>query len=252
MRIYTPLESFNRFYRRQPIIESEFADFKKTLKELFDNIEDGQVEPTQRKFFTTFMEEIFPKGYLVTHEEDNIDVVLHTGEKTTSPKGVLFELKSTTNKEEMVTKEDINRKALQELLFYYLNERIGRPNNSIKYLIACNIYECFVWDAHIFEKTFYKNKPLLKEYDDFVNKRLDFTTREDFYEQIAKKYIDEVKEYLDFTYINIKDCYKQYLRNSEKALVPLFKLLSPSFLMNFFISWALKNGLIWKPIRSVV
>lgn len=86
----------------------------------------------------------------------------------------------------MVTNEDINRKALQELLFYYLNERIGKQNNSIRYLIACNIYECFVWDAQIFEKTFYKNKPLLKEYDDFVNKRLDFTTRDKFYEQIAK------------------------------------------------------------------
>lgn len=235
MKIYTPLESINKLYRKQPIDESEFSGFKDALKELFDNIEDGQVEPTQRKFFTTFMEEIFPNGYLVTHEEDSIDVVLHTGEKTTSPKGVLIELKSTTNKDEMVTKEDINRKALQELLFYYLNERKGKQNNSIKYLIACNIYECFVWDAQIFEKTFYKNKPLLKEYDDFVNKRLDFTTRDKFYEQIAKKYIDEVKDYLDYTYINIQDCYHHYLHKSEKALIPLFKLLSATFLMKLSV-----------------
>ena len=235
MKIYTPLESINKLYRKQPIDESEFSGFKDALKELFDNIEDGQVEPTQRKFFTTFMEEIFPNGYLVTHEEDSIDVVLHTGEKTTSPKDVLIELKSTTNKDEMVTKEDINRKALQELLFYYLNERKGKQNNSIKYLIACNIYECFVWDAQIFEKTFFKNKPLLKEYDDFVNKRLDFTTRDKFYEQIAKKYIDEVKDYLDYTYINIQDCYRQYLHNSEKALIPLFKLLSATFLMKLSV-----------------
>ena len=235
MKIYSPLESLNKLYKKQPIDESEFSEFKDALKELFDNIEDGQVEPTQRKFFTTFMEEIFPKSFLVTHEEDSIDVVLHTGEKTTSNKGVLIELKSTTNKEEMVTKEDINRKALQELLFYYLNERIGKQNNSIKYLIACNIYECFVWDAQIFEKTFYKNKPLLREYDDFVNKRLDFTTRDKFYEQIAKKYIDEVKDYLDYTYINIQDCYHQYLHNSEKALIPLFKLLSATFLMKLSV-----------------
>lgn len=235
MKIYSPLESLNKLYRKQPIDESEFSDFKDALKELFDNIEDGQVEPTQRKFFTTFMEEIFPNGYLVTHEEDSIDVVLHTGEKTTSSKGVLIELKSTTNKDEMVTTEDINRKALQELLFYYLNERIGKQNNSIKYLIACNIYECFVWDAQIFEKTFYKNRPLLKEYDDFVNKRQDFTTRDKFYEQIAKKYIDEAKDYLDYTYINIQDCYRQYLHNSEKALIPLFKLLSATFLMKLSV-----------------
>ena len=119
MKISTPLEAFGKLYRKQFIDGSEFLAFKDAFKELFDNIEDGQVEPTQRKFFTTFMEEIFPKDYLVTHEEDSIDVVLHTGDKTTSPKGVLIELKSTTNKEEMVTKEDINRKALHELLFYY-------------------------------------------------------------------------------------------------------------------------------------
>ena len=62
MKIYTPLESINKLYRKQPIDESEFSGFKDALKELFDNIEDGQVEPTQRKFFTTFMEEIFPNG----------------------------------------------------------------------------------------------------------------------------------------------------------------------------------------------
>lgn len=235
MKINTPLESLNKLYKKQPVDESDFSVFKDELKELFGNIEDGQVEPTQRKFFTTFMEGIIPKNYLVTHEEDSIDVVLHTGDKTTSPKGVLIELKSTTNKEEMVTNEDINRKALQELLFYYLNERIGKQNNSIRYLIACNIYECFVWDAQIFEKTFYKNKPLLKEYDDFVNKRLDFTTRDKFYEQIAKKYIDEVKDHLDYTYINIRDCYHQYLHKSEKALIPLFKLLSATFLMKLSV-----------------
>lgn len=81
MNIYTPLESFNKLYRKQAIDECEFSVFKDELKELFGNIEDGQVEPTQRKFFTTFMEGIIPKNYLVTHEEDSIDVVLHTGEK---------------------------------------------------------------------------------------------------------------------------------------------------------------------------
>ena len=231
MKIFTPQESFGKLYKKQFIDGSEFAAFKDALKELFDNIEDGQVEPTQRKFFTTFMEEIIPKDFLVTHEEDSIDVVLHTGAKITTPKGVLIELKSTINKDEMVTKEDLNRKALQELLYYYLNERIGKQNTSLKYLIACNTYECFIWDAQLFDKVFYKNKPLLKDYDDFKNGRLSFTNTDKFYPQIAKKYIDEVKDHLDFTYINIQECYQQYLHKNDKALKPLFKLLNATFLM---------------------
>lgn len=231
MKISTPLEAFGKLYRKQLIDGSEFSNFKDAFKELFDNIEDGQVEPTQRKFFTSFMEGIIPKDFLVTHEEDSIDVVLHTGAKITTPKGVLIELKSTTNKDEMVTKEDINKKALQELLYYYLNERIGKQNTSLKYLIACNTYECFIWDAQLFDRVFYKNKPLLKDYDDFKSGRLSFTGTDKFYSQIAKKYIDEVKDNLDCTYINIQECYQQYLHQNDKALKPLYKLLNATFLM---------------------
>lgn len=231
MKISTPLEAFGKLYRKQFIDGSEFLAFKDAFKELFDNIEDGQVEPTQRKFFTSFMEGIIPKDFLVTHEEDSIDVVLHTGAKITTPKGVLIELKSTTNKDEMVTKEDINKKALQELLYYYLNERIGKQNTSLKYLIACNTYECFIWDAQLFDRVFYKNKPLLKDYDDFKSGRLSFTGTDKFYSQIAKKYIDEVKDNLDCTYINIQECYQQYLHQNDKALKPLYKLLNATFLM---------------------
>lgn len=231
MKISTPLEAFGKLYRKQFIDGSEFLAFKDAFKELFDNIDDGQVEPTQRKFFTSFMEGIIPKDFLVTHEEDSIDVVLHTGAKITTPKGVLIELKSTTNKDEMVTKEDINKKALQELLYYYLNERIGKQNTSLKYLIACNTYECFIWDAQLFDRVFYKNKPLLKDYDDFKSGRLSFTGTDKFYSQIAKKYIDEVKDNLDCTYINIQECYQQYLHQNDKALKPLYKLLNATFLM---------------------
>ena len=231
MKKITPLESFSKLYRKQTIDASAFATFSGALKELFSKIEDGQVEQTQRKFFTTFIEKIIPNGFLVTHEEDGIDVAVHTGEGTNSPKGVLIELKSTTNKDEMVTTEEINRKALQELLYYYLNERIDKQNISLKYLIACNTNECFLWDAQVFENAFAKNKPLLTEYDDFKNGRLGFTRRDKFYEEIAKRYIEEVKDSLDFTYINIRDCYKKYQRNNEKALTPLFKLFNVTFLM---------------------
>ena len=231
MKILKPIDSFSKLYRKQNIDASAFSNFKSALDELFGNIEDGQLEQTQRKFFTTFMEDIIPKGFLVTHEEDDIDVVIHTGEKTASPKGVLFELKSTTNKKEMVTRENINRLALQELLYYYFTERIGKGNISLKYLIACNTYECFVWDAQVFEKAFGKNKSLIKDYEDFKNNRLDFNTRDKFYEIIAKQYIDEVKDYLDFTYINIKDCHEQYLHHHEASLKPLFKLLNVTYLM---------------------
>lgn len=44
----------------------------------------------------------------------------------------------------MISNDNLNRKALQELLLYYLKERVNKKNNDIKYLIATNIHEFFI------------------------------------------------------------------------------------------------------------
>lgn len=231
MIIFTPIQSFSKAWNKRSVDAEDLQNFKSALNDMFDSVMDGQAEQTQRKFFTTFMEQILHREYQITHEEDRIDLAIHIDKKVTSRVGVLVELKKTDNKDEMVTKDDINRKALQELLYYYLNERVTKENTSVKYLIATNTYEIFVWDAQLFEKKFYRNKPLLKEYDDFVNKRLDFTDTDSFYKKIASRYIDEVKEELDFTYADIQNIHKQSQKGNEKVLVPLYKLLNATHLM---------------------
>ena len=45
----------------------------------------------------------------------------------------------------MISNDNLNRKALQELLLYYLKERVSKKNNDIKYLIATNIHEFFIF-----------------------------------------------------------------------------------------------------------
>lgn len=80
---------------------------------------------------------------------------------------VIFEVKSTTNAQEMISLESLNRKALQELLLYYLRER-DNGNNDIKYLIVTNLIEYFIFDAQLFESLFFNNKQLLNEYRDFA------------------------------------------------------------------------------------
>ena len=231
MNIFTPIQSFSRAWSRRSVDAEDLQNFKSALDEMFDSVMDGQAEQTQRKFFTTFMEQILHREYQITHEENRIDLAIHIDKKVTSRVGVLVELKKTDNKDEMVTKDDINRKALHELLYYYLNERVTKENTSVKYLIATNTYEVFVWDAQLFEKKFYRNKPLLKEYDDFINKRLDFTDTDSFYKKIASKYIDEVKAELDFTHVDIQNIHQQSQKGNEKVLVPLYKLLNATHLM---------------------
>jgi adenine-specific DNA-methyltransferase len=85
--------------------------------------------------------------------------------------GVIIEAKSPANKAEMLRPDNINNKAFQELVLYYLRERITHKNLEIKHLIATNIYEWYIFDGHLFEKLFAQNKPLVKKFIDFEEGR---------------------------------------------------------------------------------
>lgn len=52
-----------------------------------------------------------------------------------------------------------------------------------------------------------------------------------FYEEIAFKYINEVKNELDFTYIDLFRAYEQKNAGNDKPLIPIFKVLSATHLM---------------------
>lgn len=108
-----------------------------------DNIVDGQREHTQKEHLRNFLSETFYKPYYMAPEED-IDLAIRLDKTIKSNIGLLIEVKSTTNKGEMISNDNLNRKALQELLLYYLKERVNKKNNDIKYLIATNIHEFFI------------------------------------------------------------------------------------------------------------
>jgi adenine-specific DNA-methyltransferase len=133
----------------------------------------------------------------------------------------------------MLKVENLNSKALQQLVFYFLEERIAGRNLGIRYLVATNIYEWFIFDAKIFEAQFAKNKALIKQYIEFkagkyISDKTDF-----FYKDIAKPAIAEVINEIKFTHFDIRD-YKEALENgkqNDRDLIDLFKVFSPPHLL---------------------
>ncbi|MEQ8714821.1 MAG: TaqI-like C-terminal specificity domain-containing protein, partial [Cyclobacteriaceae bacterium] len=125
-------------------------------------------------------------------------------------------------------------KAFQELVLYYLRERITTNNLNIKYLIATNINEWFIFDAQLFEKEFAQSKSLVKQFKDFEERRLSGTDTSFFYDSVARPFIDGISHELSFTYFDIRS-YEKPLRNrdkqEDKRLIALFKLLSPQHLL---------------------
>ena len=120
------------------------------------------------------------------------------------------------------------------MVLYYLRERISLKNIEIKYLIATNINEWFIFDATLFDRLFAQNKYLVNKFNDFESGRLADTKTDFFYKQVAEPFIAEITQDIEFTYFDIRH-YDEPLRNNDKnddnKLISLFKLLSPEHLL---------------------
>lgn len=227
----TPKKALNKAFLKIKPNRSQIEIFKSNLIKLIGKIDEIEREENQKTHVRDFLRDTY---YIDNHEintKNTIDLVIHHGKDNKSDVGVIIEAKRPSKVSEMITLNDINKKALHELLLYYFRERITEKNINIKHLIVTNVYEWFIFDETIFERFFHQNKKLVKQFLDFEssNKSTDV-----FYKEIAEPFIAEIKNEIDFTYIDIRD-YEKPLRNNDKnddnKLIVLFKLLSPEHLL---------------------
>lgn len=136
-----------------------------------------------------FLTQVLPNNYINTYER--IDLAIHNGAASESTPGVIFECKRLNNKSEMMSKSNVNTKAFQEIIYYYLKERIIKHNIEIKKCIVTNGVSWFIIDSKELEKYFYKNKELLANFNKFQKKQLSNQTTEFFYEEIIAPAIDQ-------------------------------------------------------------
>jgi hypothetical protein len=229
-----PRKALNKAFLKVKPNRTEIEGFKTNLIQLLDRTNDTESEEFHKNLVIDFLKKTYydPNHFLNTKGRN--DLVIHNGDKAKSTVGVVIEAKKPTNKSEMVTIDKLNVKAFQELVLYYLRERITQNNLETKHLIITNINEWFIFDATTFDRLFAQNKKFVKQFIDFEGKRLADTKTDFFYKQIAEPFIADIKSKIEFTYFNIQD-YQKPLRNDDKAddnkLIALFKLLSPEHLL---------------------
>jgi adenine-specific DNA-methyltransferase len=231
--VKTPRKSLNKAFLKLRPNRLEIEKFKTNLKRLLSKIDEIESEENQKNHVRDFLRDSYYLEKYEINTKDRNDLVIHNGKDSKTSVGVIIEAKRPTNKSEMLTKENINAKAMQELVLYFLRERITQNNKEVKYLIATNVYEWFIFDAQDFEKTFANNKEFVKQFTNFEEKRLSGTKTEFFYKEIAEPFIAVNKD-IPFTYFDIRE-YKEALENSDPTddvkLIALFKLLSPEHLL---------------------
>ncbi len=229
----TVKQSLNKAYRLIKPDRADIEKFKANFKLLLGHINPQESEENLKGHVMDFLKNTYytPAFHIAT--KGRTDFVIHTGRDATHPAAVLFEAKKPSN-HEMVTLSDLNRKAMHELILYYLRERIEYHNNDIKYLVITNIYEWFVFDAPEFERLFFKNGALVKEYKAWVAKQKVSTNNDLFYNEIAKPFLTSLTEEIEFTWFDIREFEKLLRdndRNNDNKLIPLFKILSPTHLL---------------------
>ena len=229
-----PRKALNKAFLKVKPNRTEIESFKTNLITLLDRTNDTESEEFHKNLVSDFLKKTYYDSNHFINTKGRNDLVIHNGQNAKSTVGVIVEAKKPTNKTEMITTKNLNAKAFQELVLYYLRERITHKNLEVKHLVATNINEWFIFDAILFDRVFAQNKNFVKQFTDFEAGRLADTKTDFFYKQIAEPFIDSIISEIEFTYFNIQD-FQKPLRNTDKAddnsLIALFKLLSPEHLL---------------------
>ncbi|MBQ7710895.1 MAG: Eco57I restriction-modification methylase domain-containing protein [Bacteroidales bacterium] len=225
--ILNATQALPKVFLRQPSNEADVQAFHTALQELLSRIQPEESE----EFNKNLVDEFFSRSlyrertYMVnTYQRTDLAIF-----KDNRPM-VLFEFKRPGSAE-MVTKEDLKRKSLYELILYYIREEECNHNTEIKHLIITNCWEYFVFEKKLFYQLFVRNRR-------FVEKVITADTGDDkteyIYEQIIRPEVERVEHRLQFVYVDLRSLKKRLANNEvirNRTFLSIFKFFSPTHLL---------------------
>jgi len=224
----TPSKSVSPAWLKVKPNKAQFEAFKIKLTELVEQIENSPSESEEhhKNHISDFLKYAFKFPAYFINTSERIDLAVHNGKSATDSVGVILEVKRPANQAEMPTLDNLNGRAMQELVLYYLRERlrIMGKNYAVKHLVITNGFEWFIFDAQVFEKAFANNSALVKQFNEFEAGRLSGNTTNFFYKEIAKTAIEKMGE-VEFTHFDLRD------KRSDKQTIALCKVFSPEHLL---------------------
>lgn len=101
----------------------------------------GESEEHIKNDIREFLNKTFLADTYYTNTKFTRDLVIHGGKTQKTPAQVIIETKRAWNTGEMPDRQNINKKALHELVYYYFDERYRLENDSIKYGVITDGYQ---------------------------------------------------------------------------------------------------------------
>ncbi len=216
--------------RRLRPTPTQLADFKGHLAELLKHLDPTKIERHGETHILDFLRLVTRPaegGGRYGNVNGKRDLVLHLGDTADSPVAVVLEVKGPKNPKEMLAPDDLNRKAMQQLLLYYLEDRTDEKADDFRRLIITTGYEWYVFDALDFNRLFWKDKAFVKAFRDWkagakAEKGTDF-----FYKSIAGKQLAALAGELPVAYVDLR----AGLPDSAAGLTHLYRLFHPGYLL---------------------
>ncbi|BBH40918.1 putative type IIS restriction/modification enzyme [Microcystis viridis NIES-102] len=227
---FSPRQALNKAFLRVKPNRSQVEKFQTHLEQLLGSINETESEEFHKNLLADFLKHSYYSPQHFINTKGRNDLVIHNGKESRDSVGVILEVKKPSNKSEMLRRDKLNCKALQELLLYFLRERITEKNLEIKHLIATNIYEWFIFDGNIFERLFAQNQELVRQFNDFETGRLTGKTTDFFYKQIGEPFLNSRLDSLTYTHFDLRE-YTQTIWEDEHNLISLYKIFSPEHLL---------------------
>ncbi|TYP94859.1 Type II restriction/modification system, DNA methylase subunit YeeA [Fodinibius salinus] len=235
----TARKAVDNAFLQETITETEFESFRQRLLKLLnqadDAVEDGESEEHLKGLIKPFLNNTnFEEKYYINTKKDQ-DLAIYNGESKKSDVGVIIEAKRPSNRSQMITKEDVNKKGFQQSIFYYLRERIDNGNEDIKYVIVTDVYNWFIFDAQDYERYFYNSKKLRDWYQEWKKGQKVSSGTQFVYDHLSE-FIEDLDVSIKAAQVDIQN-YRKLLdkkelsRDEQKKLVPLFKLFTPTHLL---------------------
>lgn len=240
IQFISPKKAVNSAFLKLPVSVENMERFRLSLANLYKKRDAARDEEYHKGEIWGFLKGIFNPDYSVQVKRP-IDLAIFNGNDTSAKPAVIIEVKSPTNTTEMFSEQHPNTKALQELVYYFMQEYIRFENHEIRYLAITNFDDWYFFEVKDFVRYFgSKSHPVYAQFQKFEANQMSGNKTSDFYNDIAKPAIDDFLQSCDISVVhfNLKDVCKNVIAKAEisstaeeRKLVALYKFLSSEVLL---------------------
>ena len=229
------LKKYNETYYKKAVNKELINNFGSELKKYTETINNALKANENEEYFKNIINSFLKNNFYqdskyTINTMGNIDSAIKENNKLM----VLIETKKWNNTAEMVKPENINKKALWEVFYYYLENTRDYSGKKVSRYLDVEIRRAIITDTvnwYIFDATDIDkicSGYLENQFYKYKNNQLTFTNDNSKFYELINAYFDEINitDRLDYVFFNFQTLYK-----NEKEWKNMYKLFSNYYLL---------------------